>query len=160
MIYQSLAKCVLDRLKADIGTGGIYQGGGWTLVDGAYNNLASPARTQRPYIVYTFSSEKDDSQTSDEEIVTVTFNIYHEATVGTDLITAIIDRLHGDAILQAGRIPTFGFHRHIMVLPTNGYNAQATECLRQSVDVGPLDTSTVIATVIYEFRISAQAVSP
>lgn len=160
MIYQTLAKMILDRLKADTGTGGIYQDGDWTLVEGAYNNMANPTDGDRPYIVYSFTSDPEDSQTSDEEKLTITFQVYDNATNGTDRITAVLDRLHGNGILQAGRIPTYGFHRYKPTLDTNTYSAQATECLRESIEVGPLNEHVVLASISFSFRISAQAVSP
>jgi hypothetical protein len=160
MIYQTVAKAILDRLKADIGTGGIYQDGDWTLVEGAWNNLANPSDGRRPYIVYSFSGDSEDSQTSDEDLLTLTFQVYDNATNGTDTITQVLDRLHGDGILRAGRIPVYGFHRHVLALGTNTYNAVATECVQTSVEVGPLNEHVCIGTITFAFRISAQAVSP
>ena len=160
MIYQTLAKAIFDRIKADIGAGGIYQDGDWTLVEGAYNNMANPADGDRPYIVYSFTSDPEDSQTSDEEKLTITFQVYDNATRGTDRITAVLDRLHGNGILQAGRIPTYGFHRHILTLATNTYSAVASECLRENIEVGPINEHVVLASISFTFRITAQAVSP
>jgi hypothetical protein len=160
MIYQLTAKAILDRLKADTGDGGIYEGGDWTLVEGAWNNLANPGNGTRPYIVYSFSGDSEDSQTSDEDLLTLTFQVYDNATNGTDTITAVLDRLHGNGILQTGRIPTYGFHRHVLALDTNTYNAVATECIQTSFEVGPLNEHVCLGTIAFTFRISAQAVSP
>ena len=158
MIYQALAQTILDRLKADTGTGGLYNGGNWSIITGAWNNVSTPDVSLYPYIVYSFESTSIGGPRDDMFQVDITFTVYDQSIKGTDRLSPVLDRLHGDGILQSNGLPTYGFHRWVPVLPTNGYSATGNGCIVQSTTMQPLDEKITVATSTFRMIISAQAV--
>ena len=165
MILTSIYKAIFDRLKADTGTGGLYNGGSWKIISGAYSVYGTPAAIVFPYLLVSVRLEQDHSLTADEFNATATFTVYDQVQdaiagdFGTN-ISSVLDRLHGNAILQAGRIPTYGFHRHLLVLPTNGYTAVASNCYVRTYDATMIDEHTMQGTMTATFRVTALATNP
>jgi hypothetical protein len=165
MILTSIYKAIFDRLKADTGTGGLYNGGNWKIISGAYSVYGTPAAMVFPYLLVSVRLEQDHSLTADEFNATATFTVYDQVQdavagdFGTN-ISSVLDRLHGNAILQAGRIPTYGFHRHLLVLPTNGYTAKASNCYVRTYDATMIDEHTMQGTMTATFRVTALATNP
>jgi hypothetical protein len=165
MILTSIYKAIFDRLKADTGTGGLYAGGSWKIISGAYSVYGTPAAMVFPYLLVSVRMEQDHSLTADEFNATATFTVYDQVQdavagdFGTN-ISSVLDRLHGNAILQAGRIPTYGFHRHLLVLPTNGYTAKASNCYVRTYDATMIDEHTMQGTMTATFRVTALATNP
>ena len=149
--------------EADTGTGGLFNGGSYAaggVITGFGWGTGTPGTFAPPYVVMRLSHAIDDATNADTQNVTVQFRILDAAASGDVNIRKIQSRLYGDAVLQAGRIPTFGFHRHVLVLGTNDWNAAGGQCLieRQSVD---MDTENIIeAQMDMTLNISAVAVSP
>ena len=85
---------------------------------------------------------------------------YASGAAFDDRITKVMDRLHGNAVLQVGRVPTYGFHRHLLVLPTNGYTAKASNCFVRTYDATMTDEHSIQATMTATFRVSALAANP
>lgn len=166
MIFASIHQAIYDRLKADTGTGGLYAGNQWNIVSGAYSLFGTPAPIVFPYILFTVRMDQDHSLTADEYNVTATFNVFDQCQDWTTAsqfdsrIAAVMNRLHGNAVLQAGRVPTYGFHRHLLVLPTNGYTAKASQCFVRTYDTQMLDEHTMQGTMTMTFRVSALAANP
>lgn len=165
MILTSIYKAIFDRLKADTGTGGLYNGGNWKIISGAYSVYGTPAAIAFPYLLVSVRMEQDHSLTADEFNATATFTVYDQVQdavagdFGTN-ISSVLDRLHGNAILQAGRVPTYGFHRHLLVLPTNGYTAKASNCYVRTYDATMIDEHTMQGTMTATFRVTALATNP
>jgi hypothetical protein len=165
MILTSIYKAIFDRLKADTGTGGLYNGGNWKIISGAYSVYGTPAAMVFPYLLVSVRLEQDHSLTADEFNATATFTVYDQVQdavagdFGTN-ISSVLDRLHGNAILQAGRVPTYGFHRHLLVLPTNGYTAKASNCYVRTYDATMIDEHTMQGTMTATFRVTALATNP
>lgn len=166
MIVSAIHRAILSRIKADTGVGGLYASSAWNIISGAYSIFGTPAAIVYPYLMFTTRMEQDHSLTSDDFRVTATFTCfdqvldYTSTTAFSGRVSAVMDRLHGDAVLQAGRVPTYGFHRHLLVLPTNGYTAQATNCFVTTQDVTMTDEHSLAATMTMTFRVSALASNP
>lgn len=165
MILTSIYQAIFDRVKADTGAGGLYASGAWNIISGTYSIIGTPAAITFPYLLVSVRMDQDHSMTADEFNCTATFQVFdqqQDATAGrfAGRISAVLDRLHGNAILQAGRIPTYGFHRHLLVLPTNGYTAKASNCLVRTYDATMLDEHMMQGTMTATFRVTALATNP
>jgi hypothetical protein len=116
--------------------------------------------------MFTTRMDQDHSLTSDDFRVTATFTVfdqnldYTSSSAFSSRVSAVMDRLHGNAVLQAGRVPTYGFHRHLLVLPTNGYTASATQCFVTTQEQAMTDEHSIAATMQMTFRVSALASNP
>jgi hypothetical protein len=167
MILAPIYQAIYDRMKADTGAGGLYNGGAWNLITGgAYTVFAAPTPITGPYLVFSVAMQQQNTTTGDEFLCTATFNLYDRlnessqtAYIGTSILPAL-DRLHGNAVLQNGRVPTYGFNRHRLVLPTNGYSAVASTCIVEDNDATIVSENVVMATMKMTFRVSAIAANP
>lgn len=167
MILAPIYQAIYDRMQADTGTGGLYNGASWKLITGgAWTVFAAPTPITGPYLVFSVAMVQNNTTTGDEFLCTATFNLFDRLNessstsyIGTSLLPAL-DRLHGNAVLQTGRVPTYGFNRHRLVLPTNGYSATASTCIVQRNDATIVNENVVMATMEMTFRISAIAANP
>jgi hypothetical protein len=166
MILSPICEAITTRLKADTGAGGLYYGGAWNGITGAWPIWGTPGPSAFPRIVFGFDMQSAHSTTADEFEVTLRMTVMDDITLLVDSntfegrISQIIDRIHGDSVLQNGRTPTYGFNRHRMVLPTNGYSAKASWCLVTGVECGMVDEKIVQATTSFKFRVTAIASNP
>jgi hypothetical protein len=166
MLLATINQAIYDRIKADTGSGGLYKSGAWSIISGAYSVFGSPNPMVFPYLLWSIRMEQDHSLPADEFNVTATFTVYDQiqdyvtSSEYHARVTSVLDRLHGNAVLQNGRVPTYGFHRHLLVLPTNGYTAQASHCFVRSYDSSMVDEHTVTGTMSMTFRVSALASNP
>lgn len=165
MILTTIYQAIFDRIKADTGAGGLYNGNAWNVISGAYSIFGTPAAITFPYLLVSVRMDQDHSMTADEFNCTVTFQVFdqvQDAVAGNfaGRISGVMDRLHGNAILQAGRIPTYGFHRHLLVLGTNGYTAKASNCLVRTYDSTMIDEHMMQGTMTATFRVTALATNP
>jgi len=161
VILSPIYEAIMNRLKADTGTGGLYEGNQWNLITGVYAVYGSPNPVTGPYMVFTVRMDKDPTCTSDEFNCTATMNIYahtQEAVsdnyIGTTMLAAM-NRIHGDSMMQANRSPTYGFNRFRLALPTNIYSANGGGCLCSSYNVEQIDEHTCVGTVEVVFKIMA-----
>jgi hypothetical protein len=166
MILSSIYQSIIDRIKVDTGAGGLYFGNAWNIISGAYSVMGTPAAIVFPYVLVSVRLDQDHSLTADEWNATATFSVfdqvqdYASGVTFTNRITAVMDRLHGNAVLQPGRVPTYGFHRHLLVLPTNGYTAKASNCFVRTYDATMADEHNLTGTMTMTFRVSALAANP
>lgn len=166
MLHAAINQAIYDRIKADTGTNGLYKSGAWNIISGAYSVFGTPNPIVFPYVLWSIRMEQDHSLPADEFVVTTTFTVYDQvqdyvnSSEYSARVSAVLDRLHGNAVLQTGRVPTYGFHRHLLVLPTNGYTAQASQCFVRTYDSTMLDEHTVTGTMSMTFRVSALASNP
>jgi hypothetical protein len=166
MIHAAVYQAILDRLKADTGAGGLYFGNAWNLITGAYAVYGSPEPVTGPYLVYTVRMQEQHTTVGDEYQCVCTMRLYastHDSTSSEYIATTIIaamDRIHGNAVLRNGRVPTYGFNRHLLVLPTNTYSAVGGGCICTTYDVEQIDEHTAAGTVEIAFRIAAIAANP
>ncbi len=121
----TVTDAILTRIQADTGTGGLYVGsaytvvtGGWYAVDGPITDL----NTIFPYGVYNLTMEPDNTFTSDGAKFLLDFTIYDKQQNGLASIAPAMARLYGNAMLVSGRIPTYGFHRHVLTLAASATN--------------------------------------
>lgn len=137
------------RAAADTGTGGLFKVGS-ELVSGIYNTFANPSLAdQNSYIVFSVASAgQDDAFALDVITYTFRFAVFSPVSAGLAGPSAIIDRLYGDALDQAGRVPTFGFHRW---QPTLAGDWTATVCQRVDQDT---NHSEDVYSFIETFRIT------
>lgn len=155
-----VAAAILNRIKADTGTGGLYEGSAWSIISGAWFAAASPATPAYPYVVYAVSSEPDDTFPADQRTFRVAFSIYDTADRGMDRVQAIMDRLYGDAMLQATRQPTYGLHRHRITIPSSTLGWIGGDVVAGSDEVGPAEgqPNVVVGTIEFSGSMSASAV--
>ena len=166
MIHAAVYQAILDRLKADTAADGLYFGGVWNIISGAYAVYASPAPVTGPYLVYTVRMQENHTTVGDEYDCVCTMRLYAQTqdseltSTLADNIIAAMDRIHGNAVLRNGRVPTYGFNRHLLVLPTNTYAAVGGGCICTTYDVEQIDEHTAAGTVEIAFRIAAIAANP
>jgi hypothetical protein len=165
IVLSAVNQAILDRLKADTGTGGLYQSGAWNLISGAWA-AAAPAAATFPYLVWTLNWSAAPSRQADEYELIASFTIYDDASVYVDdsnfanRVSPVMDRIHGDAVLQSGCVPTYGFNRYALTLATNGYTAKASTCLVTEGQMGMLDEKILSVTTNMKFRVTALAANP
>jgi hypothetical protein len=166
MIHAAVYQAILSRLKADTGTGGLYVGNQWNLITGAYAVYGNPNPVTGPYLVYGVRMQEQHTTVGDEYQCVCTMRLYahtEAADAATNIgetIVAAMDRIHGNAVLRNGRVPTYGFNRHELVLPTNTYSAKGGGCICTAYDVEQIDEHTAAGTVEIAFRIAAIAANP
>lgn len=99
-------------LRKDIGQYGLFPTVGTPLVTGFFNNWANPNQ-EMPYLVFTvISSPQDDCFAVDMSDVDFQISLFAAHTKSNyDRAQRIIDRVYGDAIRNAGSVPTYGLHR-------------------------------------------------
>ncbi len=88
----------------------------------------SGIKTAMPYVAFDVpSAEQVDGFTHDLQEIYFRFHVWYHFTRNKDAaITAagtICDRLYGNALAVSTRIPTYGFHRHKLVLTITGDTA-------------------------------------
>jgi len=167
MILATIYTAIMNRMKADTGTGGLYNGATWNYITGGATTIfAPPTAITGPYLVYSVAMTAEPTTVGDEFLCVATFNLYDrlaESTsssyLGTSLLPAL-DRLHGNAVLQTGRVPTYGFNRHQLVLPANDYSAKAGTCIVTRNDATIISENVVQATMEMTFRVFAIAANP
>lgn len=158
-------QAILDRLKADTGSGGLYNGGAWNLVSGAWA-VCAPANATFPYIVWTLAWTPAPSRQSDEYDLVASISVFDDASLYVDdsnfsnRVSPIMDRIHGDAIITAGSVPTYGFQRHPLVIGSNIYSAKGSTCLLTDGACQMTDEKIIIATTNMKFRVTALNPSP
>ena len=162
-----ISKAVKTRLEADTGTGGLYSGTAGalntTILAEVKYSYASPGAATFPYMVWTLDWADDlSSFTGAGARFMLAFNIKDQATRGYDRISAIVDRLVGDAMLSTGNrnVPTYGFDRHVLVLASNTLE-MVTHQLRW-IPVGgqgPVDENYLESVVTFEGVASTKAVN-
>lgn len=166
MILAAVDKAILDRIKADTGTGGLYVSSAWStsiLAGGAWAHYGVPPTTSTvlwPNLVYTVSMEAEHGFIDDGFQLTITFDVRDEISNGIARVSSVLDRLFGDAVLQTGRTPTYGFHRHNLVLGTNAYSATGGACYVNGFSVSADDNHIVHGTMSVETHYSALAANP
>lgn len=155
-----ITRAVIDRLKADTGSGGLYQGSTPTLVSGIYY-YAAPAGVARPYIVLNISQDEDHALTSSGGACVVSVRIVGDMSDGGDQMQVVWNRVFGDAMLQTGRVPSYGLDRHTLTLPTNPLSATCTALIfTGSGDVETPDPDTIAWVMTFKLVWNAAAVSP
>ena len=108
-----VARSIIDRLKADTGSGGIYEGSAWKFVTGGvWHGAATPAGSEPfPYAVFTVELGQSIGMRDDGQNVTINIDFYDKADSGFGSIESAMLRVYGDAIAQATKVPTYGLHR-------------------------------------------------
>ena len=124
---------VYSRLKADTGSGGLYNAGN-PLITSAYNEEAARDAVF-PYVVFSVGSyTSQDTFLKDMKEVALRFNVYTEMfpnTTGATMTlgSQILERLYGDAMLHTPPVPTYGFNRHMLDLAALSSTWRATHAL-------------------------------
>lgn len=130
MIREGLGQAIIARVQSDTGTGGIWQTAGtYKLksvghIRGPRTTTALPLTTLCPYLVFTIETDVQlDGYAYDMFEANIDFHVWDvaESTVSAVRSLTIVERLFGDGIAQSTRIPSYGFHRHTLVLTTTGH---------------------------------------
>lgn len=130
MNLAGIKEAVIARVQADTGSGGL-----WASAAKLINSITygfegrvdvTGIRGAQPYVSFDFPAiEESDGYTHELQEFHLRFHVWYHFLRNKDAaITAaanIVDRLYGDATTQATRnTPTYGFHRHTLVLTTVG----------------------------------------
>lgn len=107
---------IVERIKADTGTGGLYVGSTYTIVTGGWWSIEGPSilplGQRLPYGVINLSDiVPSNAFAGDGCEFVVEFTIFAAQSGGLSVISPALARLYGNAISQSGRLPTYGFHR-------------------------------------------------
>lgn len=152
MNITGVSQAILARIQADTGSGGVWETAGVykalsvNFIEGKRGTVGEFA-TLCPYIVYDFenATTDEDAFASDLNKLMWTIHVWDDkknanATAPGGLRgSGMVDRLYGDGIAQTNRAPTYGFHRHQLVLTTTG--AAAAPWAAGMVSVERLDTA-------------------
>jgi len=157
-----ISRAILTRLQADTGTGGLYHGSVWNTITSANYNLGAPATSfNPPYLVWAIRMECAHLDGAMGAKARVTFRVVDNSTSANANIEAVFDRLIGDAVLSSGTwgVPTYGFHNHKLVLPTNTLGALASEMNYLDAEIAPDDQNYLIGTMTFDVNTTAAAVN-
>lgn len=166
MSVSLLTEAIIDRLKTDTAAGGIYATGAWNtaLCTGVYFGVGSPGTQAFPYAVLNVEAAHDDAFAADILRATVTLDLYDSSDKGLARMQAAWHRVYGDAVKQAGRVPSFGLHRHLLVLDTDSTkNPLAWEAGQVTAGNHAISSPTenvVSMTTTFEVHIQATAGNP
>jgi len=166
MILATIDAAILSRIKADTGAGGLYESSAWSttiLAGGAWANTGVPPTSSAvlyPHLVYTMQCEAEHGFIDEGFLATITLDVRDQLQNGMGRVSAVLDRLFGNAVLQSGRIPTYGFHRHVLALATNTYGAVGGDCLAVLVGTSMDDEHIIHGTMVLETHYSALAANP
>lgn len=123
-------------------------------------NLVSFAASGRPYVVFSIAaSNHDDAFSVDIVEHTIRFSIIANGRSGLSVPAAIIKRIYGDAMKQVTRVPSYGLHRHKLVIPTAGEASEWAGGYIQHVDSAQ-DHTTDIYHFIETFRVMTSLAAP
>lgn len=161
------------RVEADQGTGGLCEGGHYSTSGGGLLTDFSPIQAQATqlnftnglYIVALAEGTNFDALDADIVKYTMTLQVYAPRNEGMSArLVKVLNRLHGDAMLQAGRIPSYGFSRHTLVLSSdatlNPLGALGGDIQWQTFTTYSETPDVLIATRTYEGSTTAKAVTP
>lgn len=155
MILTYLTRAIIARVKADTGTGGLYSASGGTawntslIPGGIWAVRGNPDDATMPFGVLTITGEKSLSMSSDGMKFRFTFDIVGAESTDPSVLSSVVDRLHGNAVLANPPVPTYGFMRHKLILATNDYTAICSECIVESTSLGVSDVHANMASVTY-----------
>lgn len=152
-------RAVIDRLQAD---STLYTGGAWTsaISGGIRAYVGNPETLTYPFGVYSCSNQYDNAFTTLEADASVEFTFFDTADRGIDRLCTIEERITGNAMLVAGRSPSYGFHLFKPTLATNTFGAVAGHFLIESSKIEPVNEHINSLTITFKVRWSATAVSP
>lgn len=125
-----VAQAIRARLITDTGSGGLWETAGAnkaltiTYIEGPKKTQAS-IEAMSPYIVVSLVHfAQDDTYEGDYGTYVFQLDVYDDNgsanTYGAVRGQNIGERIFGDALAQAGRVPSYGLHRHKLVLTTTG----------------------------------------
>jgi len=118
MNLQAFNTAIDARLRADTGAGGMFAAG-VELVTGLFDNFVSPNQ-HMPYVVYTVASATQ-SDAFNADIIKIMFyvSVYVSKNgnpTAAAQASAILWRIYGNAMEVSTRVPTYGLHRHPLVV--------------------------------------------
>lgn len=133
-----VAEAIQTRLKADTGTGGLFNVSA-PLVTGSHFCDATEA-VSYPYIVFSIEAAPQEGTLIGSEVyqVYVDFHVYSPKTNGFAPVSSIIDRIYGDGYSQSGGLPSFGFQRHPLTV-SGGWNGSPLVRVDMAADLEDKD---------------------
>jgi hypothetical protein len=148
-----IARSIIGYLKQDDGPGGIFEGGAWQFITGGMHFVsASPAGVEPlPYGVLSVEMRQAIGFRDDRQEVTLTIDLYAQASRGFDTLESATARIYGDGILQPNKVPTYGLHRlqSVPVVGNNPYSATINGLVCQSQTCGQVDETVVTAQIVF-----------
>lgn len=145
-----VAEAVQTRLKADTGTGGLYNVAS-PLITASHFCDASDSATY-PYVVFSIEAANQSPTLLGSEVYEcfIDFHIYSDKASGYAVCSSIIDRIFGDVVSQTGtHVPGYGFHRYVLSL-SGGWTGSPV--VRESMDCDLSDKD------VYHFRESYKVI--
>lgn len=135
MNFTALATAIMQRCLADTGTGGLFNTTNGllyvsTLTPPTKIYLAdevpptlpidTPSASGWPHVTIEVGVDSEQRDAFNADAVLERFRVHvwdHRRNgAGVSRCGTIIDRIFGDATLNASRVPTYGLHRHTLVL--------------------------------------------
>lgn len=157
-----LASAIRDRIRADTGTGGLFN-----VTTGILRNsdvLYGTGQVERvfPYVTFDVEATQADGFGHDHMLVTVTLHIVDDRNNGIGNCATIIDRVYGDAVTQPSDVPSFGLHRHPLTLTseTNYPDWKVGGVMYRRSSATRHDAECYVFEEVYEFHMSADAATP
>lgn len=131
MNLTGVKQAIIARVRADTGSGGLWASAKLiNAITYTYEGRGDTTGIQvaMPYVTFDFPNiENRDGYGEDVLEFYVRFHVWYSMKRSTDAAIAaasnIVDRLYGNALAVSTRIPTYGFHRHLLVLTTTGDTA-------------------------------------
>jgi len=118
-----IATAMLTRVKADTALWDTAGAGSWKApILGGFWFGRGPVTLTRPYAVLSISMvQPENAYQGMGSAYEAEITIHDVRDEGDDRISYLIDRLIGNAMLASGTrtVPTYGFHNHELILPSN-----------------------------------------
>lgn len=129
---------IYTRLAADTTLVNTYLGSSNNILFGQMPKSADA--TGNILIFNIYGTSANDTATKDIEFLSIEFTILvrRDGAQGPDAGLLILDRLHGDAVDNAGNVPTYGLHRYKLPLSGGVASTHSVTAL-QRVSFGPVD---------------------
>ena len=112
-------------------------------------------------LVYNFFGE-GSTDTADKDIdnfgLQFVIRVDRDGAEGPAAALLILDRLHGDAVFQANNVPTYGLHRHQLVITGGTGETHAVTATDRIGDRGER-VSDAEAMMVAHYRLSIAATS-
>lgn len=169
MSPDAIFDALVARIKADTGSGGLYEGNAFTIITGEWWGIEGPSLTDLntllPYGVINITMEPNDAFDADGCNFVVDFTVFDRQASGMANISKAFSRLYGNAMASSGRIPSYGFQRQNLVLSTDPIINPLALVGEDMVWAGartdgPTSTTVISASTQFRGSASAIAVSP
>ena len=160
-----VASAIRDRIRADTGTGGLFNTSTGLLHNTDHPTYGTGLEERTfPYILFDIEDTQADEFDADTTTATVRIHIVDAREQGIGRCVTILSRLYGDGVSQANNEPSYGIHRHPLVVTqqTGLLNWRACGVMFRRSGSTQHDAECFVFEEVYEVRLSADdaGVSP